>query len=64
MIIRADIGDVELTLLSFLVKKMEIDFNMFHARMEDQICTKIGGANIVAIYGWRSIDSDGKFDEK
>lgn len=46
------------------MKKMEIDFNMFHARMEDQICTKIGGANIEAIYGWRSIDSDGKFDEK
>ena len=46
------------------MKKVEIDFNMFHARMEDQICTKIGGADIVITYGWRIIDSDAKFDEK
>lgn len=37
---------------------------MFHEIVEYQICTKIGGVNIVAIYGRQSIESDAKFDEK
>lgn len=43
-------GDMELTLLNFIAKQVEIDLNMFHASVEDRVCTKIGGANIVTIY--------------
>lgn len=43
-------GDMELTLLNFIVKQVEIDLNMFHASVEDRVCTKIGGANIATIY--------------
>lgn len=37
---------------------------MFPARVEYQICTKIGGVNIVTIYGQCSIESDSEFNEK
>nr|CAN78304.1 hypothetical protein VITISV_044014 [Vitis vinifera] len=47
--------DIELTLLNFIMNKVEIDLNILHARVEDWICTKIGGVNIVIIHGWRTL---------
>ena len=47
--------DIELTLLNFIMNKVEIDLNILHARVEDWICTKIGSVNIVIIHGWRTL---------
>lgn len=53
-----------MTLLNFITNKVEIDLHMFHARVEYQICTKIGGVSIVIVYSQWSIEGAIKFDEK
>ena len=44
-------GDTKLTLLNFIMNKVEFNLNMFHGRVEDWIYTKMDGANIVTIDG-------------